>query len=308
MAFTINPYIGGMPAAMAAALTEKYRQSNVQTNAQAAQAYSAAALNNQNAAMVRPLGQSQIALQSTQGNLNNANAYEARERGDMVKPLGYADIRYKNAAAFKLNEEGKVVRPLAEAGIYRETASGNKDNVLAGLGQSTQQMAAGDSKGKSTLTPLIYPAGMGGGGSTLTIMGAPPAAAPVDAGPSIAPTTVIQKSDSLVDSFLDTPSNFMAPIKPIFSEEEGMMRSAAKNALDPMKLYKRGTARVPGKGSGDKVPALLEPGEAILNKNAAKAIGRDKIAAANAKGNQQRQKQDTLKIAQMLKAMSSGMV
>jgi hypothetical protein len=47
-----------------------------------------------------------------------------------------------------------------------------------------------------------------------------------------------------------------------------------------------GANRVPGKGSGnvDTVPAMLAPGEAVLNKHAAELIGRDKIAAANAIG------------------------
>lgn len=70
--------------------------------------------------------------------------------------------------------------------------------------------------------------------------------------------------------------------------------------------FKRGTSRVPGKGSGDKVPALLEPGEAVLNKKAAGMIGRDKIAKANAKGNQMREKQAASTIAKMVKQM--GMV
>jgi hypothetical protein len=49
---------------------------------------------------------------------------------------------------------------------------------------------------------------------------------------------------------------------------------------------KRGTTRVPGKGSGkvDTVDAKLAPGEAVLNKAAAESMGRDKIAAANAAG------------------------
>jgi hypothetical protein len=50
--------------------------------------------------------------------------------------------------------------------------------------------------------------------------------------------------------------------------------------------YDKGTKRVPGKGSGmvDKVPAMLAPGEAVLNKGAAEHFGRDKIAALNAIG------------------------
>ena len=43
---------------------------------------------------------------------------------------------------------------------------------------------------------------------------------------------------------------------------------------------------VPGRGSGkvDTVPAMLAPGEAVLNKPAAEMMGRDKIAKANAAG------------------------
>lgn len=72
--------------------------------------------------------------------------------------------------------------------------------------------------------------------------------------------------------------------------------------------YKRGIARVPGKGSGDKIMAMLEPGEAVVNRKAAGMIGRDKIAKANAKGNQMRQQEDRSKLAAFLKKMSSGMV
>jgi hypothetical protein len=50
--------------------------------------------------------------------------------------------------------------------------------------------------------------------------------------------------------------------------------------------FAKGTARVPGKGSGkvDTVPAVLAPGEAVLNKAAAEKMGRGTIAKANAAG------------------------
>lgn len=66
---------------------------------------------------------------------------------------------------------------------------------------------------------------------------------------------------------------------------------------------KKGIARVPGTGDGDKVSAMLEPGEAILNRKAAGMIGRDKIAQANAKGNQMRAKEDAGKVAALLKKL-----
>ena len=46
-------------------------------------------------------------------------------------------------------------------------------------------------------------------------------------------------------------------------------------------MYSRGKAKVPGRGTGDKIPALLTPGEAVLTKRAAVAMGRDKISALN---------------------------
>lgn len=54
----------------------------------------------------------------------------------------------------------------------------------------------------------------------------------------------------------------------------------------PEMNYKKGTARVPGKGSfkKDTVPAKLAPGEAVLNKPAADMAGRGMIAALNKLG------------------------
>lgn len=50
--------------------------------------------------------------------------------------------------------------------------------------------------------------------------------------------------------------------------------------------YKKGTAKVPGKGDGtkDTVPAKLAPGEAVLNKAAAEHMGRGLIGALNQMG------------------------
>jgi len=50
--------------------------------------------------------------------------------------------------------------------------------------------------------------------------------------------------------------------------------------------YLFGANTVPGQGTGrvDKVPAVLAPHEAVLNKAAADMLGRGKIAALNAAG------------------------
>lgn len=50
--------------------------------------------------------------------------------------------------------------------------------------------------------------------------------------------------------------------------------------------FAAGTSRVPGTGSGmlDTVPAMLAPGEAVLNRAASDALGRGLIAALNQRG------------------------
>ncbi len=61
---------------------------------------------------------------------------------------------------------------------------------------------------------------------------------------------------------------------------------AAIRANSGIPGYAKGTAKVPGKGSGkvDTVKAKLAPGEAVLNKGAAETMGRGMIAALNAHG------------------------
>jgi hypothetical protein len=62
-----------------------------------------------------------------------------------------------------------------------------------------------------------------------------------------------------------------------------MAPAGGGGATPPVGVF-RGTAQVPGKGTGnvDKVPAMLAPHEAVLTHGAADALGRKKIAALNA--------------------------
>lgn len=70
------------------------------------------------------------------------------------------------------------------------------------------------------------------------------------------------------------------------STPEGRLPPDSPGGLKGMQVFKKGTARVPGKGSPkkDTVPAKLAPGEAVLNASAAEEMGRDNIAAANRRG------------------------
>lgn len=77
-------------------------------------------------------------------------------------------------------------------------------------------------------------------------------------------------------------------VQPTFRDNtpDGELPPDSPGGLKGMQVFKKGTARVPGKGSPkkDTVPAKLAPGEAVLNAPAAEAVGRDNIAAANRRG------------------------
>jgi hypothetical protein len=83
-----------------------------------------------------------------------------------------------------------------------------------------------------------------------------------------------------------------ADVRPVTAEEAGALHDhlTGKAAGGNLKLT-AGDTKVPGKGDGtvDKVPAMLAPGEAVLNKPAAEKLGRDNIAALNAVGHAEQQ-------------------
>lgn len=70
--------------------------------------------------------------------------------------------------------------------------------------------------------------------------------------------------------------------------EQKAKRASAIDALNSGTLpafgFSKGTKKVPGSGTGDTVPAMLSPGEAVINKEGAEHIGRGAIEAINAVG------------------------
>lgn len=70
--------------------------------------------------------------------------------------------------------------------------------------------------------------------------------------------------------------------------ESAFTRSKRKAFDMPLSSFqfRKGIAKVPGKGDGkvDTQPAMLAPGEAVLNKAAAGMLGRKKITQLNKKG------------------------
>lgn len=87
------------------------------------------------------------------------------------------------------------------------------------------------------------------------------------------------------------PAGGVAAPPPSAGAIPGTLRSLGGDPSEPQRPfpgYAKGTARVPGKGSPkvDSQPAMLAPGEAVLNAPAAQSLGRGLIAALNHHGAQ----------------------
>lgn len=67
-----------------------------------------------------------------------------------------------------------------------------------------------------------------------------------------------------------TPQLFTEPTLSVAPQKT---ESSRVKRINFIKRQKGGSAWVPGSGSGDKIPALLEPGEFVINRNAAKQYG-----------------------------------
>lgn len=292
----------GMPPGFAEALAQKYAILQQQANAQSREANARAGLMAEQAKIVAPTAQATIGVDNANAAYRNkeTSRYDEVTDSEIAAKDAYRAYMDKQTANYDRRTDSEIGLQNAQADNYRATGR-NTDAQTTGLqrGMQPSTIAPPSVTPRATLTgsqgaglldsakqtaasstafsPLNF--GMGGGGGDLSpISGAPVAAA--------TPSFSFSRGSSV--PMLSLP-DFTAPRR-IFSDE-------------PVGRFKRGTARVPGKGSGDKVPALLEPGEAILNKHAAGMIGRDKIAKANAKGNQMRSKENLSKLAQALQMM-----
>lgn len=293
----------GMPADFAAALAQKYAILQQQANAQSREATARAGLMAQQAKVVAPTAQAAIGVDKANAAYRNKETgrYDEVTNSEIAAKDAYADYLRKQTNNYDRRTDSEIRLQDAQASNYQATGR-NTDaqttGLQRGMGQSTMlpppvtpratltgsqgagllDSAKQTAASSTAFSPLSF--GMGGGGLDLAPAGGGVAPAP-------APSFSFNRGSSTLPS-LSLP-DFTAPRR-IFSDE-------------PVGRFKRGTARVPGKGTGDKVPALLEPGEAILNKHAAGMIGRDKIAKANAKGNQMRSKENLSKLAQALQMM-----
>jgi len=119
-----------------------------------------------------------------------------------------------------------------------------------------------------------------------------PITGPMSPQPTYTPGPFLQALSSFINTV--SPARPMAPLTgPVATigirGATGMTRVPPNPGYPFGAGYLFGATAVPGQGSGtvDKVPAMLAPHEAVLNKAAADKLGRGKIAALNAAGAKQ---------------------
>lgn len=190
----------------------------------------------------------------TEGALNIA-------RANAITNESPATIAATRAAAYKTTQEGGAVAPLARSEIGLRGAQGGY------YGAETRNIDAQHNPGNLDYGTLVTHA--------RKIWGLPDEAPPSTAVSPIAITGASQPS-ILPAVPVSTPSALPPP--PQWAQD--YQQDAAQDEGDG---YSSGTSKVPGKGSGkvDTVPAMLAPGEAVLNKGAAEHMGRGMIAAVN---------------------------
>jgi len=280
-----------------AALAQKYRNQTVQTNAAAAEARANAFKTTEAAKVVAPLAQSSITTDKANNALTSMNT--------AWLPKKYqADINNSNASTNFLNTQNQWYGPKAVADIALGRAQGLELNsrTVETLHNTNNELNPPPVAGASAsiLNEMLKPSGMtqmpaltASAGGYAGGMGGDTAPAPINV--LTAPAGPVASKRSPLS--FDDGSSFLRP------------SSLMGGNLKPFGTFKRGVTSVPGRGSGDKMPALLEPKEAVLNKHAADTLGRAKIAQLNKAGNQKRAKDNAQRVSKLAQALKQhGMI
>lgn len=330
---------GMMPSGMRDLLTQKYAISQQQANAQTTEARANAIRNLEAAKTLVPLANSSIALDKANIGQVNANTDLTKVNTEWAPKRYEADIRGQNAQSDYIEEQAKYYGPRAlsdiglnnaNAGYIGKQTSRYDDVVNSEIGLRSAQGRNADASALNNLgaagvqargmMPTIEGGKFANSAASSIFQGimeqpkstaftpiAPPAIGSVSSGAdlgTITPTTVYAPADapvsrrtSLLPSITDLPS---------FTRPTTFLNPFGGK---PLGTFKRGVTSVPGKGTGDKMPAVLEPKEAVLNKHAADMLGRKKIAQLNKAGNEKRAQQDEQRTSKLAKALKQiGMI
>lgn len=304
----------GLIQTQAGLLPEEQAAKNAAARGQAAALLGQANLSNENAKMVGPLAQSQIGLHSAQAGLMG-------RQGDLLG--AQTDVeRWKLQPV----SEGLLVQIGRRIGHVDDPMTAQSNLTGAPAPAISTGTPAAQPAGGVPPTQMITPAQVGGGGfqpwqpPQQTALSALPkwqgSAAAGQASQSqddlthvrgyAAGTSAVGQNGVTPDQsrydFVhgsNTPTDMYGAVSrfptqnPDAMAARGFERATRNNGATGAQPggstgFAKGTAKVPGKGSGktDTVPTMLAPGEAVLNKAAADHLGRDTIDLLNAAGAQ----------------------
>lgn len=143
----LGEYYRGMGAAamdQARAAHESAAASQTGADAQMVGQQGQANLHNAQAGMVKPLGESEIGLQTAQGGYYGAQAHLANENASMVRPLGESTIGYQGAMGSAALMHGRAAGVAAgAAGVAADAAARNAATGAATGDAQIRQMDQG---------------------------------------------------------------------------------------------------------------------------------------------------------------------
>jgi hypothetical protein len=228
-----------------------------------------------------------------QANLANANAGQVAANAASQRALQDKQAGYYGAQGFKTAQEGNTVAPLAQSTIGLQ---GHQGSYYDSTGSAALMHGNAALQDSSSLTGLRGAQEGQIGAETNTINS------------DLAPAG--GAGDFLQNRFHAGTADVLRPLtdQELHMIHQHLCMGGTVHAMG-------GMSQVPGQATpaaqvgtqaSDKVPAMLAPDEAVLNKHGADIIGRDKIAAANAIGNhmatQERQNAPTEQAAPQRKA------
>jgi hypothetical protein len=207
---------------------------------------------------------SKAPLNSAQAGLISNEAAEVGQNAAAARGVQAATAAATRASAFKTTQEGGQVAPIAQSEIGLRGAQAGYSGALAKAANAPFDPAN-----------LSFEARV----KDFNTLGHP-YEVPAPAASALGTSSPINTSTyrSIGDGGPQGSATASVAVQPRPQWADDYMQDRQQDAG-----YSSGTSHVPGQGDGtvDTVPAMLAPGEAVLNKGAAEHMGRGMIAAVN---------------------------
>ena len=211
----------------------------------------------------------------------NARSNLENEQAKTLAPATASENALRAAQANETNTRASTLQPLANASIAQTGANIGEAGARTGLYNTEAQVQGLDLYPVNDLIAHTFHSGMTTGNSAYAPSSQPAGSATPSFGSPAPASGGVSRSGSF-GNVLSLPS--IDAGSPLASSNGQIQLQGGNQARKPLG-YETGTTKVPGKapakGNTDTVPAMLTPGEAVLNVGAAEHVGRDNIEKAN---------------------------